>query len=245
MLPDLPNAVLFVIAEQLTKETSFRDKVDVAIDAASLSCVCKFPLANEVICLLDPMSVDGKLTSEVLENLKRKMNKRVPAQIAKLSWGLSDDDMAHLPNSIISRNNKHVTTYKLQDVKKASERKFQSNGVTLHLHTSVKQLNRTQILLNILDQPIRPDSKYCQYYIKTGKGNPQDIARLLKEMDFYHTYTTYPQLYWVYSQKYSLDYGYYDRDHISNDAKCTALRRFKTRHPDKMHIVPQTLLRFL
>jgi hypothetical protein len=237
MLDQLPDYALYVIAECIASETSFRDKVDVAIDAAVLAVTCKSleQLTRDINQLIDPMSTDGKLTPDVIDNLKRKKNRRIPAHIAKSSWGLSDDDLASLSFKIVRQKR----MYLLQDIKKVSEVKF--DGDCMKLYNS----KRIHKLLDALSQPIRPDSNYCMNYIKTGKGNPDDIARLLKEMEFYHTYTAYPQLYWVYAQKYELEYGYYDRDHISSDAKSVALKRFKKKHPDKLHIVPETLLKYL
>jgi hypothetical protein len=82
-------------------------------------------------------------------------------------------------------------------------------------------------------------------YIKTGKGNPEEIAKLLKEMEFYHIYTNYESFFSSNIIKYHLDYGYYDRDHISMDAKQQALREFINENPQKLEIIPKSIIRFL
>jgi hypothetical protein len=91
---------------------------------------------------------------------------------------------------------------------------------------------------------MRLDSSACLSYIVKGAGNPEEIARRLKEMDFYHTYTDYKELFDHYTDKYRMEYGYYDRDHISKDAKAVALSSFVKMHPDKTYLIPNSLRRF-
>lgn len=246
MLHELPGGVLYTIAAFLNKEDPFYDKVDIAINASALRLAGCGALANELIYRLDPLSENGQLTSKVLKNLKNKRNQLISTVSAKETWNLTDDDIGELPMKRSIRNNKITNLCKLQDVKRISANKFSNNYENLFAKkVQKKNCVVLQSLLLRYNVGLRIDSKICQMYIKTGKGNPEDIAKLLKEMEFYHIYTNYESCFSSNIIKYHLDYGYYDRDHISMDAKQQALREFINENPQKLEIIPKSIIRFL
>ena len=112
----------------------------------------------------------------------------------------------------------------------------------------MQQQQRYHVLSKILEQnsiTLRPDSKFCSTYICTGRGNPDEIVKVLKEMDFYHTFTDYNKFFDIITAKYSCEYGYYDRDQISNDAKQRALEAFIEANPSKKYIIPPSLHKYI
>lgn len=235
---DLPKLTLYKIADFLKDETPFRDKVDIAIDAVSLKIAGFNDLAIVLIETLDPTSKDGNFSPILLKNLIFQKNQYITEATAKLTWGLNNDDLAILK----PKKNR----YKLQEVKRLSAFKFENSYEKLKANKNqLRRYNILQQVLNSFDMSIRPDSKFCESFIKTGKGDPQCIAKILKEMEFYHLFTEYHRYFNVYKVIYSCEYGYYDRNHISDDAKKKALSEFVKNHPDKLNIIPNSLHRFM
>jgi hypothetical protein len=246
----LPSLVISKIAEFLHDETPFRDKVDIAIDAASIQVAGLQELSHELTTLVDPSAKEGKLSPIVKTNLSNRKKRVLPAENAKRVWGLTDEDLKYVPARSVysSKNGEPMKIYNIQDIKKTSAAKFSHSYENLKAYHSQQQLTRFYKLQEVLTQhqlTPRVDSTFCEKYIKTGKGNPEEIAKVLKEMDFYHLHTEYKKYFTFYTAKYGCEYGYYDRDHISGDAKKRALQEFREKFPDKLNLIPQSLHRFL
>lgn len=88
---------------------------------------------------------------------------------------------------------------------------------------------------------LRSDSRLCSAYIENGKGDANEIANIMHEMDFYHRYTDYRQIYreiWREEKEYA---GWCDPDEVSLMAKSEALRSFALGRTDCPDYVPPTL----
>lgn len=238
----LPSLSLSRIAHYLSIETPFRDKDDIACEALNLSLVAKQfkELSEEILHCIDPACKNGQLSPVVLKNIQKLRTRWISLPTANM-WGLQLSDLEHIPYKEIS-GNKH---YKLQQVKRLSEQKFCGSVQQLK---SCRQFQRYKVLENALTEhgvKLRIDSKFCDRFIKTGQGDPNNIAKLLKEMEFYHIFTDYFRFFSACAAKYTCEYGYYDRNHISIDAKKQALQDFIHRNPHQLHLIPTSLHRFI
>lgn len=79
---------------------------------------------------------------------------------------------------------------------------------------------------------LRGDSRLCNEFIASGAGDPDAIALTMCEMQFFHTCTSYPQVFDAIRRDALRWEGYYDRDDVSEAAKEEALglwaRQFET-----------------
>lgn len=244
-LNDLPILALRRIAEYLNEETSFRDKVDIAIDSASLAVVGAIDLASELNHCIDPSSKNGKLSECVKKNLEIKKQRWINEQTAIGKWGLTLQELKDIPSKLLDSS---TTVYKLQFIKRKCAAKFSENYERCKAYTSRKQLERSQLLDKELTKhglSLRPDSKFCDSYIRFGRGDPIEIAKSLKEMSFYHTFTEYLKYFQMYAAKHACENGFYDRDEVSAEAKKRALLLFVEKYPEKQNIIPTSLHRFI
>lgn len=247
-LTDLPGLIVNKIATYLADETPFRDKSDVVTDCCSLAVAGARHLHQELLMIIDPCTKDRKLSLLVHQNIIIEKNRWILSKTAIETWGVSDEDLHSIPKRMIVLKSKSVNMYRLRDVRRASEAKFEGSYEKLKAFNNSQQLERVNRLKKILTQyniSIRLDSKCCDNYIKYNKGDPTNIARLLKEMEFYHIFTNYNKLFNMFAAKYQSEYGYYDRDHVSSDAKKKALKDFVKLQPDRVHMIPSSLHKFI
>ena len=243
---ELPLTALSRIAFYLKDDSPFRDKVDVALDGVMLKtagCTWK-SLACFVVEIVDPSVKDGKLTSVVTRNLYLKKNKDIKADLAKSLWGLTDADLENL----IFKIKKGKKFYKFQDVKKFSSIKFSNNYENLIAFKNLKQKERYKNLQNTFDKyriTIQLDSKLCNYYIKFGKGDPENIAKVIKENEFYHIYTNYLFELEKFMVNCYCEFGYYDVIQITLLAKQNALKDFMKINSSNQNLIPLSLRKFL
>lgn len=240
-LPDIPT---FFVASFVAKENLFNDKSDVYRGACNLNLASLKDLSYEVLRAMDPLSKDGVVSLQVKKYISSLNKRLVSEELAIKDWKLSNDDLAKL---CVQKKPGGATFYRLKDVRRASAIKHQENTIALLEKVFPGANERIAQLLSHLSKhnvPIRLDSTACVAFITKGVGNPDEIARRLKEMDFYHTYTDYKNIFDYYTDKYRVEYGYYDRDHISSDAKALALASFLKKNPDKIYLVPESLKRF-
>lgn len=246
-LNDLPCLALRRIAEYLNEETAFRDKVDIGIDSASLALVGAKYLSAELNNCIDPSSKNGKLSECVKKNLQTKKHRWISEQTAISIWGLTLEELKDIPSKRLDGFNS-TRLYRFQFVKRKCAAKFCESYERFKAYTSRKQLERSQTLDKELTKhglSLRLDSKFCDSYIRFGRGDPNEIAKSLKEMSFYHTFTDYLKYFWMYAAKYACDQGYYDRDEVSAQAKKRALNDFVQKYPEKQNLIPQSLHRFI
>ena len=238
-LPDIPTAIL---ASFLAKESLFYDKSDVYREACNIKAIGSAGtwLAQEVLRAMDPLSKDGVLSPQLKRHISSLNKRMVSHDVAIKDWGLTKNDL-----SILTPAHRAVF-YKLKDVRSTSANKYHSARALLNsiYPSSTDRIDKLIDCLSKHNVSIRLDSIACLSYIAKGVGNPEEIARRLKEMEFYHTYTDYKELFDHYTDKYRMEYGYYDRDHISKDAKVVALSSFVKMHPDKTYLIPDSLRRF-
>ncbi len=240
---ELPDSVLLKISQYLKDDSPFRDKVDVALESVMLKSA-GWPwqrLAGFVVEVVDPSVKDGKLTSVVSRNLSLKKNQHVSAKTAKSVWGLTDDDLI----SLTFKNKKY---YKFQDVKMLSAIKFSNNYENLIAFKNLKQKERYKNLQNTFDKykiTIQLDSKLCNMYIKFGKGEPENIAKVIKENEFYHIYTNYLLELEKFMVNYYCEFGYYDVIETSLMAKKNALKDFMKVNSSNRCLIPISLHKFL
>lgn len=244
-LNDLPYPALQQIAKYLNEETPFRDKVDIAVDAASLACAGATFLSAELNYCIDPSSKNGKLSECVKKNLQVKKQRWIRETAAVNNWGITSEELKDVPSKKLDNSTR---LYKFQIVKRKCAAKFCESYDRCKAYTSYKQLERSHILDKELTKhglSLRPDSKFCESYIRFGRGDPTEIAKSMKEMAFYHTFTDYLKYFWMYAAKYACENGFYDRDEVSAQAKQRALKDFVQKYPEKQKIIPTSLHRFI
>lgn len=242
LVPDIPASI---IAVSLAREGTFVDKSDVYRHACDLKLACLGDLSAEVLRALDPLSKDGVLSPQVRRYVSSLNRRLVSFDEAVRRWGLSAEELDKL--AAHKKASSKATFYRLKDVRRISAMKHDGNPTRLLERAYPGARERIALLLEELSKQnlaMRMDSAACSSFIESGRGRPEDIARRLKEMDFYHTYTDYKEIFDYFTDKYRVEYGYYDRDHISKDAKALALSAFLKEHPDKRHLVPESLERF-
>lgn len=240
-LNDLPCLALRRIAEFLNEETAFRDKIDIAIDSAALALVGATYLSAELNNCIDPSSKNGKLSECVKKNLQHKKLSWISEQTATRTWGLTLEELKDIPS-------KRPQLYRFQFVKRKCAAKFCESYERFKAYTTSKQLERSQMLDKELTKhgvSLRLDSKFCDSYIRFGRGDPNDIAKSLKEMAFYHNFTDYLKYFWMYAAKHACEEGYYDRNEVSAQAKKRALTDFVQKYPEKRNLIPTSLHRFI
>lgn len=250
-LLDIPT---MVVASNLAKESLFNDKSDIYREACNIKAVgsCGLALSQDVLRAMDPLSRDGVVSTQVKRHIS-SLNKRLVSQEAAIkNWGLDREDLEGLASykkqdgTKLYKNDGRAVFYRLKDVRRMSAKKYQSADALLNaIYPGATE--RIALLIDSLEKhnvTMRLDSAACLSFIVKGAGNPEEIARRLKEMDFYHTYTDYKELFDHYTDRYRVEYGYYDRDHISKDAKAVALASFVKKHPDKTCLIPESLRRF-
>ena len=255
-LPDIPTAI---VGSFLARESLFYDKSDIYREACNIKAAGSAGhwLSQDVLRAMDPLSRDGVVSPQVKRHIS-SLNKRLVSHDAAIkNWGLTRGDLSTLTAQLTAHNKQdgakndnvgaaRAVFYRLKEVRRMSANKYHS---ALALLTKIYPgaTDRIALLLDRLSKhnvPMRMDSSACLSYIVKGVGNPEEIARRLREMDFYHTYTDYKELFDHYTDKYRMEYGYYDRDHISKDAKNVALASFVKKHPDKTYLIPDSLRRF-
>lgn len=244
-LNELPNTILYEISKYISLESPYHNKVDIFKDSIILKLACCLELSKYVNEYIDPTSKDGKISENVLKNLRLEKNKWIDEKQVE-DWGLCKLDLQHVYFKTLETKKKVVNFYKLQDIKMLSAKKYAYDYTKIH--TNPIQLNRLLKLeesFKKISSHLRFDSTKCCLYIKTGKGNPDDIAIVLKEMEFYHTFTDYKKYFIKFMIEYDTIYGYYSRNDISYDAKKMALNKFVIACPEKRHIMPHSLQRFL
>lgn len=242
-IPDIPASI---IGQTLAREGLFVDKSDVYRHACDLQLACLGDISVEVLRAMDPLSKDGVVSPQVRRYLKSLNRRLVSFEEAARLWGLSAEDLEGL--ATYRKPSSRATFYRLKDVRRLSAQKHDGNPTKLLQRAYPGATERIALLLSALSKqnvPMRLDSAACTSFIERATGNPDDIARRLREMDFYHTYTDYKEIFDYFTDKYRVEYGYYDRDHISRDAKALALSAFMKEHPDKRHLVPESLNRFI
>ena len=216
MLDLLPDLVLQHIAERLQDETTFRDKYDIAIDAASLSVVgsqsCTF-LANAI-------------------REKNTINKQkfISARTARVVWGICDSELEKLPAKLVVSSDSSlsfVKLYKQQSVKLLSSLKFGDDPVKLYKFKAQSfeqsRFDRLKVELDKFGVPFRADSRLVYNYIVAGTGDAVAIAKTLLELKFLYAQPNFNRYMAYYTAKYKREYGYYDKADIFNDAKQRAL----------------------
>jgi hypothetical protein len=243
---DLPDMVLHKIAYYITEETPFRNKSDVVKDSCCLAIAGIAQLSNEILFVLDPSANGNKLSPLVHKNILIENNKWISINIATNVWGVTEENMTGLPKRQLIL--KSTTVYRLRDVRKISEMKFDGSYEKLKTFNTKQQLKRLTLLKKAVNEyniSIRLDSKCCDNYIKNNRGQPENIARLLKETEFYHIFTNYNKLFGILAGKYYSEYGYVDHDHVNIDAKKKALNDFIRDKSNKIDVIPKSLFRFI
>lgn len=238
VLNDLPLLAINRIAIFLNERGPYRDIVDIAVDTASLKMAGCALLANDLVTQVDAFSKDGKYSTQVLQNIKTQKELWIEKKVAENIWGLNDEDLSHIP-----RKKTRVNTYPLKYVKKLSAIKFNENYALLKTYNSIEHLNRLCYLKQILQKynaSLRIDSKSCDNYIRNGKSDPDRIAKLMKEMEFYHLYTDYKNYISHITVINYIQCGYSDYDQIIEEAKEKALRQFILTHQDHS-MIPESL----
>ena len=243
---NLPLLAISRIGDYLKDETAFRDKVDIAIDVAALKVAgkCFNGLTCELISYIDPLSSNGEYSPKLMKNIKDNKKRWIVQDIAQRSWGLSSVDLINVQK----KKNANGIHYRLLQVKRASERKFDGSYERLKAYTSSRHLERYHKLKDALNKYkacLRTDSKSCDKYVQSGKGDPNTIAKVIKEWEFFHLYTDYRRYYTQEAVGYYLEYGFYDWNQIIQDAKKKALKDFVCTQPKKASLIPMSLSDFL
>lgn len=91
---------------------------------------------------------------------------------------------------------------------------------------------------------MRSDSKVCKAYIEMNKIGLDTVVDIMREMDFFYSYTHYTDLIEHYKMLDRSMCGYYDIDNCIMMAKIEAIARYKKKNrnnADRMSLIPESL----
>jgi hypothetical protein len=92
-----------------------------------------------------------------------------------------------------------------------------------------KRRDRLRDLLTARGCELRGDSRLCSAYIYQNEGDPEVIAEVMEEMDFFHSFTKYRDFF-EEEKRAELEYkGRYDADDVSESAQYYALLDWASR----------------
>jgi hypothetical protein len=89
---------------------------------------------------------------------------------------------------------------------------------------------------------LRADSSVCQAFVDDGEGDPEHIATVMEEMQFFFEHTAYAVLYdedWEHQRQYE---GWADRGEVSAVAKQAALSAWARQYPSLAVAIEQPQL---
>lgn len=186
--------------------------------------------------------------------------RRITQSTAKKDYRLKEDDLEQLECMLhrnpYGRRSPPMKLYYVSDVRIAALRRFgsrpafevalamaQNRQRKARMTKAERMAERERVLVHKLQEhgcELRDDSRLCSAYIERGVGDPQAIATIMEEMQFFHNHTRYAD---IISRNIedALDlFGQFDRDEESACAKAEALELYVDAGMN-LHLIPASL----
>lgn len=128
--------------------------------------------------------------------------------------------------------------YETWEAFKAAREKRDDRKSALASSTTTKRDKRREALSSALAAhglELRADSQQCEKFIKTGHGingeSMLEVVEIMREMDFLYRETDYADIVDALKDEERHYRGWYDLEEILEEAKSTALERWRAEHP--------------
>jgi hypothetical protein len=243
----LPYELLVIIKDYLNiKDIYYSAKIYFRIQS-NYSLVCK-SMYN--VFMLNSKEYENTSINES----KKLINRKECINI----YGISENELDIIYGSKSHRNFRQKTViYNMVNVMELSHKKYgdYDNYIKIkklkeleqkiYQENIIKEINNRKLLLiNMLKKhnlQLRDDSLLCNNYIQNNIGDPEEIVKIMVEMDFYFKYTDYSDLIYEYTSNYIDyrkhyiydDYGYFniklsqkEKNNLSEQAKKEALNQW-------------------
>lgn len=105
--------------------------------------------------------------------------------------------------------------------------------------------NRIKELTDALENKgleLRSDSRLCEQYVRNGSLSLELVVNTMEEMNFYHNYTNYREIYGDIVEEMLNYKGRFDKDEVSEEAKSEALDLFVKNNDDYEKLLPASLM---
>lgn len=89
---------------------------------------------------------------------------------------------------------------------------------------------------------LRSDSRLCEQYVRNGSLSLELVVNTMEEMNFYHNYTNYREIYGDIVEEMLNYKGRFDKDEVSEEAKSEALDLFVKNNDDYEKLLPASLM---
>lgn len=243
----LPYELLVIIKDYLNiKDIFYSAKIYFRIQS-NYSLVCK--------SMYNVFMLNSKEYEKMSINESKKLiNRKECINI----YGISENELDIIYGNKIHRNfNQKTFIYNMVNVMELSYKKYgdYDNYIKIKKLKELEQKiyqeniekeinNRKLMLISMLKKhnlQLRNDSLLCYNYIQNNIGDPEEIVKIMVEMDFYFKHTDYSNVissftsnYIDYRKHYIYDdYGYFDinlsqneKNNLSEQAKKEALKKW-------------------
>jgi hypothetical protein len=243
----LPYELLVIIKDYLNiKDIYYSAKIYFRIQS-NYSLVCK-SMYN--VFMLNSKEYENTSINES----KKLINRKECINI----YGISENELDIIYGSKSHRNFRQKTViYNMVNVMELSHKKYgdYDNYIKIkklkeleqkiYQENIIKEINNRELLLISMlkkhNLQLRDDSLLCNNYIQNNIGDPEEIVKIMVEMDFYFKYTDYSDLIYEYTSNYIDyrkhyiydDYGYFniklsqkEKNNLSEQAKKEALKEW-------------------
>jgi hypothetical protein len=243
----LPYELLVIIKDYLNiKDIYYSAKIYFRIQS-NYSLVCK-SMYN--VFMLNSKEYENTSINES----KKLINRKECINI----YGISENELDIIYGSKSHRNFRQKTViYNMVNVMELSHKKYgdYDNYIKIkklkeleqkiYQENIIKEINNRELLLISMlkkhNLQLRDDSLLCNNYIQNNIGDPEEIVKIMVEMDFYFKYTDYSDLIYEYTSNYIDyrkhyiydDYGYFniklsqkEKNNLSEQAKKEALNQW-------------------
>ncbi len=227
-IQNLPNEILIIIRDYLTHKDIYYTTKQYFKIQMNYALVCKS--MYNIFMLNSKKYLNTSITeSQELINRKKCIN----------TYGLTEYELDKIYGNKKHRNiGKKENIYNMVSVVEFAYKKYSSYNNYIKIKTQQeleKRLNEERIenemknrrltLINLLkehDLPLRDDSVLCNNYIYENSGDPDEIVKIMVEMNFYFKCTDYSNLIYNYTSNhidYERGFGYYGYKDLSQDTK--------------------------
>jgi hypothetical protein len=185
---------------------------------------------QEVLASIPTQTYRCPLSPERVRWLRISRVRELRDSEARKLWGLDPEELAVLRR----RYNGKVRAYEALELARAlcgdDLEVLRRRGETVDQRRAERKAAKDRrrlelvVALNERGCRLREDSRLCKAYIEEGVGNPDDIAKNMQEMAFFHRHTRYGDFFREIVESYREDGEWWDRDEVSAQAKAMALK---------------------
>jgi hypothetical protein len=229
-IQNLPNELLLIIKDYLNYKDTYDTYKQYFKTHLNYSLVCK-SMYN--IFMLNSKKYQNMSLSESIDLINRKKcintygiteNELDIIYGNKKHRNCKQNDVIYKMVSVIELAYKKYGTYN-NYIKIKEKRELEIKLNEERIEDEIK--NRRLTLINMLKKynlPLRDDSVLCNSYIYDNDGIPEEIVKIMVEMNFYFSCTNYSNLIYNYTSNYvdnarDYSYGYYGHKSLSQYEK--------------------------